>query len=347
MAFVAAAATVGLVAPQLADSAPTQDPRAQREQVRAERAAVAARIDTSEASLSEIDAALQTLEDNLRTQQGALTRTEAQVAQAKQDIADAEAAIDKLTGKVAVLKDEMRRRAVQAYVSPPGDDVLTVLETNDFTTASTRKFYIELRAQKDADVADRLNGAASDLAYQKRKATDAKALADTKQAEQKKRTEAVADAEADQQQISDNLESTIDSEVARSIKLAKTDRALSAKIAKQQAALVARLAAQKAAQEEADKKAASDDAARKAAAKAADKPPPVVDSHHVPPRGRHPFQHLDGVGLGVGTDVRARRRLLWRRRANALRGCPHEHERSHPRLHDSGEIPEREPHRRR
>ena len=255
--IAAAAATIGLAAPQLASSAPNQDPRAQREQVRAERAQVASQIDTSKASLAEIDAALQTLEENLRTQQGALARTEAQVAQAKQDVTAAEAAIAKLTEEVAVLKDEIRRRAVQAYVSPPGDDVLSVLEANDFTTASTRKFYIELRAQKDADITDRLNGAASDLAYQKRKATEAKALAEQKQAEQKKRTQAVAAAEAEQQNLSNRLESTIDSQVARSIQLAKTDRALSAKIAQQQAALVARLAAQKTAREEASRKAAA------------------------------------------------------------------------------------------
>ena len=253
--IAAAAATIGLAAPQLASSAPNQDPRAQREQVRAERAQVASQIDTSKASLAEIDAALQTLEENLRTQQGALARTEAQVAQAKQDVTAAEAAIAKLTEEVAVLKDEIRRRAVQAYVSPPGDDVLSVLEANDFTTASTRKFYIELRAQKDADITDRLNGAASDLAYQKRKATEAKALAEQKQAEQKKRTQAVAAAEAEQQNLSNRLESTIDSQVARSIQLAKTDRALSAKIAQQQAALVARLAAQRAANDKASKEA--------------------------------------------------------------------------------------------
>ncbi len=279
MTIAAAVATVALAAPQLASSAPTGDPRSEREQVRAERAVVASEIDTSKASLAEIDAALRTLEENLATQQAALHRTEAEVAQADQDITDARAATTRLTAQVAALKGEMRDRAVRAYVTPPGDDVLTVLETKDFTSAAERKFYIELRAQDDADVSDRLDGASANLAYQKRKATAAKNRAVTKRAEQKKRTQAVADATAQQQTLSDRLESTIGTQVARSVSLAKTDRALSSKIAKEQAALVARLAAQKAAKAESDRQAA---AARQNEAAT---PPPIVQ---VPPSNQDP-----------------------------------------------------------
>ena len=141
-----------LAAPQLASSAPSADPRAEREKVRAERAEVAAEIDTNKASRRELDDALQVLQENLDTQEAALARAEAAVAQAEQDIADAQSAITSLTIQVRVLKKVMRERAVRAFVSPPGDDVLTVLETKDFTTAAARKFYIELRAQDDADV---------------------------------------------------------------------------------------------------------------------------------------------------------------------------------------------------
>jgi peptidoglycan hydrolase CwlO-like protein len=171
------------------------------------------------------------------------------VAQAEQDIADAQSAITDLTIQVRVLEKVMRERAVNAYVSPPGDDILTVLETKDFTTAASRKFYIELRAQDDADVADRLDGANVDLAYQKRKATAAKKRAEAKRAEQAKRTQAVRDAKAKQQAVADRLQATIDSQVARSLELAKTDRALSAQIAQEQAANLARLAALKAARD--------------------------------------------------------------------------------------------------
>jgi septal ring factor EnvC (AmiA/AmiB activator) len=252
--FVASLLALGLAAPPVT-SAPRDDPRAEREKVRAERARVASQIDTSKASLAEIDAALETIEANLRTQEAALARTEQEVAEAEKDIADAEAAIGRLTTEVGALRDEMRRRAVQAYVTPSGDDILTVLQTSDFTTAASRRFYIQLRAQNDAEVTDRLEGATTDLQFERKKATEARQRAEAKRAEQATRTQAVRDAEAAQQKLSDKLSAQVDSQVARSLELAATDRALSARIAQEQAALVARLAAQKAARDAAARRA--------------------------------------------------------------------------------------------
>ncbi|QXC62753.1 D-alanyl-D-alanine carboxypeptidase family protein [Aquihabitans sp. G128] len=277
MTLAVLVATVGLAAPQLASSAPREDPRAERERVRAERAELATKIDTTKASLSEIDDAIQALQENLAGEERALEKAEAAVAQAKKDIADAEKAIAARNGEIKVLKAEMRTRAVRAYVSPPGDDVLTVLGTKDFTSAAERRFYVDLRAQDDVDLADNLDGAVTDLAYQKRKAAAAKKRADAQRAEQQKRTESVRQAEAQQQSLSDKLQATVDSQISRSVELGKTDRALSAKIAKQQAELVARLAAQKAAQQERDRRAAL------AAAAAANQPPPTTVAPVTPP----------------------------------------------------------------
>jgi peptidoglycan hydrolase CwlO-like protein len=285
----ALAATIALAAPQLASSAPREDPRAQRERVRAERAKVAAKIDTSKATLREIDSALRALDENLRTQQAALARTEAEVAQAEQDIADAEAAIFRLTADVTDLRTEMRQRAVAAYVNPAGDDVLSVLESNDFTAASNRKFYIELRSLDDADLADRLEGARSDLAHQRKKATAARKRAEAKRAEQAERTDKVAAARGAQAKLSDNLSANIESDVARSIELAKTDRALSAKIAQELAARIARIAAAQA-------------AADAAAAQAAAAKPQLPPSTQSPNGGESdPLPPLGSSGGGTGT----------------------------------------------
>src|SRR5690606_38626116 len=132
--------------------------------------------------------------------------------------------------------------AVRAYVNPAADDVITVLGTQDFTSAAERSFYLDLRAQDDADVADRLDGALTDLSYQRRKAAAAKARADAQEAEQARRTASVRDAKAQQQALADKLEATVNAQISRSVELARTDRALSAEIAKRQAELVARIA---------------------------------------------------------------------------------------------------------
>ena len=294
VALAAVAMTVGMIAPELASSAPTGDPRAEREKVRAEQAKVASELDTTKASKEEIDEALQVINENLHTQEAALARTEDQVAQAEQDIADAEAAIKRLKGEIDTLKTEVRRRAVHAYVSPPGDDVLTVLDTSDFVTASSRKFYIELRSQDDADVADRLSGAMTEIDFQREKAETARDVAEKKRAEQAKRTDAVRTARAQKQEIAEKLEVTINSQIARSIELQKTDRALAKKIAQEQAALVARLAAAEAAQQEAD---------AAAAAAAAQAPPTDTQGSGGGSGGGEiaPVAPITGGGSGTGT----------------------------------------------
>jgi peptidoglycan hydrolase CwlO-like protein len=285
-----AAISLGVISPQLAETAPRQDPRAERERVRAQQAEVASKIDTSKATLSEIDDALQTLSDNLRTQEAALARTEAEVAQAEKDIADAEAAIERLEEEIVTLRAEIRRRAVQAFVRPPGDDVLSILQTKDFVTASNRKFYIELRSQDDADVADRLNGALAQIDFEREQATEARERAERKRVEQAERTEAVRKARAEQQSLADQIQGTIDDQIALSIELAATDRALSKKIAEQQAALVARLAAEKAAADEA----ARQQAAQQAAAPPSNQAPGGGETAPLPPVG-------GGGGAGTGT----------------------------------------------
>lgn len=293
--LAAFALALGLfVLPQSAQTAPANDPRAEREKVQAEQAQVAAELNTTKASKEEIDDALAVLDENLQTQEAALARVQDEVAQAKADIAAAEAAIERLEAEVVDLKAEIKRRAVQSFVSPPGEDVLTVLETNDFTTASSRKFYLELRSQDDADIADRLDGALNDLDYQKAKAEEARTVAEKKEAEQAERTDAVREAKAQKQQLADRLQATINSQIARSIELQKTDRALAKQIAEEQAALVARLAAEKAARDEAARKAAAAAAQQPSAPDPGNQDPSGGETTPLPPVG-------DGGSGGTGT----------------------------------------------
>ncbi len=248
---------LGLVVPHDVSTAQIKDLQAEQAKVRAERARVAAQIDTSKATLAEIDAALQAINEELRAQEATLADIEADIAAAEQQIVDAEAAIVSLNGEIDLLRDEMRTRAVRAYVNPPGDDVLTVLETNDFTTAANHKFYLELRSQGDADVADKLKGATADIAHEREKADEARQVAEEKRVEQAEVTEAVRQAQANQQRIEANMQATLDSQVALSLELYATDEDLAKRIADEQAAIAARLAAERAAREEAARRAAA------------------------------------------------------------------------------------------
>lgn len=290
--LVAAALAVGLVVvPQSAQSAPRGNAREERVKVQAEQAKVASQINTNKASKEEIDEAIQALNDNLRSQEAALARVQEEVAQAKKDIADAEAAIKRLEEEVATLKAEIKRRAVHSYVSPPTDSALSVLETNDFVSASSRKFYLELRFQDDADVADRLDGALNDLDFQREKAEEARKTAEAKEKEQAERTDAVRAAKDAQQKLADKLQATINQQIERSVQLAATDRKLAKQIADEQAALVARLAAQQAMQ----RKAQADAAAQAAAQQSANQNPDGGESRPLPP-----VSGPTGGGTGTG-----------------------------------------------
>lgn len=263
----AAALVVGsLVGPQLASAATRQDPRAEREQVRARQAQVAASLNADKASISQINGALATLQANVRAQEHGLRRAEDAVDAAEAREARANAAVRRLTNERKALGKLMARRAVSAYVAPPTDDVLAMLQGGSMTEASSRQLYIELQAMGDSDLEDKLAGVDDDVRYQRRRAVAARKLAQDKRAEQAARTERVKRARAQQQQLANSVQSRIDSQVAESVRLAKTDRALSAKIAQQQALLAARLAQQREAARQARAAAAAQAAAASRAA---------------------------------------------------------------------------------
>jgi len=254
-----------LLGPHIAGAASRQDPRAEREQVRARQAQVASNLNADKASMSEIRDALNTLQANVEAQERGLQRAQDAVAAAEQREQRANAAVKKLTKKRKALSKVMARRAVSAYVAPPTDDVLSLLESSNMSEASSRHLYIELRAMSDSDLEDSLKGVDDDVRYQRRRAIAARELAEDKRAEQTSRTEQVKAARAQQQQLAGSVQQRIDDSVSESIRLAKTDRDLSAKIARQQALLAARLAEQR----EAARKAQAAAAARAQAAQAA------------------------------------------------------------------------------
>src|SRR6188472_1876849 len=154
--------------PHIADAASRQDPRAEREQVRARQAEVATNLNADKASMGEIRDALNTLQANVEAQERGLRRAQDAVAAAEQREQRANAAVKKLTKKRKALSKVMARRAVSAYVAPPSDDVLSLLESSSMSEASSRHLYIELRAMNDSDLEDSLKGVDDDVRYQRR-----------------------------------------------------------------------------------------------------------------------------------------------------------------------------------
>ncbi|MCU1352669.1 MAG: hypothetical protein JWM05_1878, partial [Acidimicrobiales bacterium] len=244
--ITAIAVTIGLLSPQLASASRSGDPRTELEKVRAQQANVASGVNASKATLAEIDQALQALDNNVSSQQRLLSDANQAEAEATREADAADAAVQRITKEQAKLHKAVAARAVAAYMNPPADDLLTMLQTKDITMANDRKLFVELRATRDSDLADQLRGLGRDLDYQRGRAKSAKELATRKRDEQRQRTLKVERAQAAKKKLADGIQARIDSQVAVSIKLARTNKALSTQIALQQAQLAARLAAERA-----------------------------------------------------------------------------------------------------
>ncbi len=227
-----------------AAAAPQPDHGSAQDQVRTQMQDLAGQLDTSKASLNEIDSALAALDANAATQQTALAKAQADLAGAKVEQAKAEQAIAASSGRVALLRAVMRQRAVNAYVNPPTDDLLTDIATGDFLSASKRSVFISLRATSDADLAKQLLGAQDRLRSQKDLARRAEAQANEEQARQTKLLADTKAAMADRHQVFEKLRFTMATLSVRNDQLAATDRALTAQRDQAQALLQSRLLAE-------------------------------------------------------------------------------------------------------
>lgn len=260
---------VGLSGAPRATSVPRGDPVKERERVREQQAAIASRLNVQKASLAKIDAALRALTSDLSGQEARLAEADQALADAHHRVNVADAAVTGIEANISGLETQMRQRAVVAYMNPPGVQAIDMLRATSIQAASMRQMYGEVRAASDADVADQLKAARSDLVFARRTATNARHLAVTRQAEQQARTRKVSAARAREQKFALELKRRINDSIAESVRLARTNKALSARIAFEQAALAARLAAARAAAAAAAAERANRAAAAAAAAEAA------------------------------------------------------------------------------
>ncbi len=245
-----------------ANSVRRDDPVKERDRVRAQQAAVASRLDVQKASLSKIDAALQALTADLSAEQALLGQADEDLANARQRLDAATAGVDQIRGHISVLTRQMRERAVAAYVNPPGDQTIDLLRMTSIKAANFKRMYSEVRAATDADLADQLKSARSDLEFARGSAVIARQAAELSRAAQQARTRRVSAARSRQLAFASALRRRINASLTEAVRLGRTNRALSARIAFEQAALAARLAAARAAAE------AAAEAARAAAAAA-------------------------------------------------------------------------------
>ena len=219
------------------------DPSAERERVRAQRANLATQVDAFRATDAQVEAALADLEANVAGQQALLADAQRAAAEAREAAEAARAAVEAKQAEIAVLRDEIREFAVQAFVHPPADDALAALDSSDPGEAAEKRALLEMQNTNDADLLDRLGAAQEDLEVQRKLAEDAAERAANEEAEVADRLDQVRAARDQQAAYAVEVELRLDRALGEAAALAELDSELSARIQAQQAELARRAAA--------------------------------------------------------------------------------------------------------
>jgi len=219
------------------------DARSERERVRSERAELALQIDALQADDASLDRAARDIDDNLRLQQALLADAERASAEAAQLASQAEASAAAKAAELDELKGHMAAFAVDAYVNPPGADVLDRLKADSASDAAQKQALLDLSATRASDVGDQLRAARHAFEQEKARAETARADADERRRDAQRRSIELQQAQAAQVQFASQLEERLNAKLAEANALAATDATLSATIAAEQAALAQQLRA--------------------------------------------------------------------------------------------------------
>lgn len=218
----------------------TESPSAQRERVRAEKAQVATKVSALRASDAEVSQALSALQDNVAGQQALFAEAQRAAVQADQALADAAAAVESKTAEIAVLRDDIRAFAIEAFVHPPSDDALAALDSDDPGEAAEKRALLKLRNTNDDDLLDRLGAAEEDLQVERALAIEAAAQAKAKKADAEGRLGELTLALEQQTAYANQVQSRLDRALAEADNLADLDATLSQQIRNEQGALARR-----------------------------------------------------------------------------------------------------------
>jgi len=212
----------GSVAP--ARAATSADPAAQREEVRKKKAAVAGQIDALNATSDEVNSALDTLNENVRGAQAqandaqrAADAAQEEADQAQRDADAAQADIERLRGQVA-------QASVDAYVHPPGDQVMDVFQEQNATKAVTKSALRDAANGSKLDVVDEFRAAEHELELKRDAATRAQAKAAERVTAMQDKAAGLKAARDQQAAVADQVDTRINSALAESDALVKLDK---------------------------------------------------------------------------------------------------------------------------
>lgn len=217
-------------------------PEEQREEVRRRGVAVASEIDVLTARDAEVRAALDAIQTQVAGQLVVVTQTSDALAAAEAAAAASAAEISRLEGEIERLDAEVDQMIVEAYVDPPIDHALDVLDADTLSEATVKDGLVDLSADQDTAAIDRLAAARSELG---RENDRQEALASEARARKGKADVALAElgtARAAQDRLAAEIGARLVAKQQEAEALRRTDAALAQQVEAERTALATSLA---------------------------------------------------------------------------------------------------------
>lgn len=192
-----------------AQTSEIEEAKAEREREREAAAEAASELDPLLTEDEELEAAVEALELLVATQEAKLEATRQALDTARLESDAATERVDDMTETIAVLREALRDRSVEAYISPAGGQVDTLLDSNDVTVAAHKRALLDTINASEADLLDQLRAAEDTLVDLE---LDAQAAVETVEAEEAAVAEQLAELEvslAEQERIKQALEERI------------------------------------------------------------------------------------------------------------------------------------------
>ncbi|MEJ5255026.1 MAG: hypothetical protein WHS89_06715, partial [Acidimicrobiales bacterium] len=195
-------------------AADVRDAASERQRIRAQRAELALQIDTLQADDAAIDRALSDIEADVKAEQIRLADARRNADEAVKRWWEAQAAVARKAEEVEALRTRMAQVAVEAYVEPPGHDLLDRLKADTATQAAEKEALLSARAVRASDLIDHLRAARRELEQEQRDAERARKEAEEQAADAERRLADYEAARARQQQFAASLDERLSAKLA-------------------------------------------------------------------------------------------------------------------------------------
>jgi septal ring factor EnvC (AmiA/AmiB activator) len=238
---VALSAAVAVLAPS--PSSAQEDPEEQREAVRDRQSEVAAETDVLEARNSEVVAAIEELQGNVERQQDALTEAVRASDAADEDVAEADAAVEQAEADITALEQAADDVVTEAFMNGPSVEGLDALAADTLSDAAVQQALLDMQADNDADLLDRLAAAREDLGVVQDEREVAAADAAAAEEEADNALSGLETALAEQEAFATEIEDAIDRNLIEAENLRQMDADLSREIERRAAERAAQLEA--------------------------------------------------------------------------------------------------------